>query len=551
MINFFNNKFIVNKIFNIKLIEYPLILFVFYIAHNGLLFFSNINEEVYFNKVIFLGALSDYKFLFLLLTVIIILIFHKIFKISWNGINEEKPVKILILIVAGTLMYKFSTYDFNYYYNSSHYIDRLILIFLYLSLWISPYFLYAFVVYLLVLIRQFELPLGAYSYTDIMPLIDILILFVSFLIIKQFKKIDIKPFIILAVSLHASNYFIPATAKLEISPDLYQWVFYNNISNLFVSSYINGWLNSLSEKTILEIASIINFFNTPLLLFSFMIQFISIFIFFKEKLTFIILVLFEILHIGIFLASGIFFYKWIILNLGFIIFLRQLSSKTKAQLFNIKVAFLFVILVIFSPLYFTPQSLAWYDTKINNYFDVYVTDIDKKSFKLGRNFFSPYDKIFAQNRFLYTLDKPIVTTTYGTIGKENLFYSDKNLKGLFQKKIDNKGERDFDLFNSIENILISDIQNFQKSKGTNQFSIEKSETLKKFLTTYFTNLNNSSKKNYFFEYIGFPYHIYSNNFSNYNNEKINRIDLIYNLTYYNGFEIINLKSEKVLEIFIN
>ena len=124
----------VNKIFNVKLIEYPLILFVFYVAHNGLLYFSNISEEVYFNKVIFLGALSDYKFLFLLLTVFTILIFHKIFKISWNEINEKKPVKILILIVAGTLMYKFSTYEFNHYYNSSHYIDSLILIALYLSL---------------------------------------------------------------------------------------------------------------------------------------------------------------------------------------------------------------------------------------------------------------------------------------------------------------------------------------------------------------------------------------------------------------------------------
>ena len=530
---------------------YPLILILFYIAHNGLLYFSNISEEVYFNKVIFLGALSDYKFLFLLLTVFIILIFHKIFKISWNGINEKKPVKILILIVAGTLMYKFSTYDFNHYYNSSHYIDRLILIFLYLSLWISPCFLYAFVVYLLVIIRQFELPIGAYSYTDIMPLIDVLILFVSFLIIKQFKKIDIKPFIILAVSLHASNYFIPAIAKLEISPDLYQWVFYNNISNLFVSSYINGWLSFFSEKKILETASIINFLNKPLLFFSFIIQFVSIFIFFKEKLTYVILVLFEILHIGIFLASGIFFYKWIILNLGFIFFFKQLSSKTKAQLFNIKVAFLSFVLVIFSPLYFSPQSLAWYDTKLNNYFDVYVTDINKKSFKLGRNFLSPYDKIFAQNRFLYTLDRPIVTATFGTIGEEKLFYSDKNLRGLFQKQIENKNERDFNLFYSIENISISNIQNFQKNKGANQFSIEKSEILKKFLTTYFTNLNNSPKKKYFFEYIGFPYHIYSNNFSNYNNEKISRIDLIYNLTYYNGIEIINLKSEKVLEIFIN
>ena len=536
-----------NRILKIKLIEYPLILIIFYFQHSGLLYFANLSENVYFHKSIFIGGLSEFRFLFLLLTVLISLIFFKKFNISWDSIDEKKPIKFLIMITAGCLVWKYSMYDFNYYFNEAHYLDRIIVIILYLLLWMSPAFSYSLVVYLLIIVRQFEIPLGSFSYTDIMPLFHLLNLFVSFLIIKQFKRIDSNPFIILAISLHAANYFIPAMAKLEISPNFYEWFFYNNVSNLFVSGYINGWLTFLNEETVISIATIIKTFKIPLLIITFLVQFLSIIVFFKERITISLFIGFEALHIGIFLASGIFFWKWMLLNIGFIILVKKLSNQTKRNLFTKQTLCLSIFLIIFSPFYFKPASLAWYDTKVNNIFEIQATDVNGKTHNLSRNFFSPYDKLFTQNRFYYILNKPIVTSTYGTVGNDKLLYSDKN---FLTKNKKNRDLKDFDHFTKIENSSSAKLEEIREIYGINHYSLKRSKMLEKFLKKYFTNYNKADRSKKIFEYLGSPYHINSNYISQYENEDIKKIELIYKELYYDGLKITILNTKKIIEILL-
>ncbi len=229
-----------------------------------------------------------------------------------------------------------------------------------------------------------------------------------------------------AIAAHFSNYFYSGVQKISISHSLWEWATQNDTYNLTLASLENGsspitYLNDSAISSILDILVSYNtFLNSSILL----LQLISIVVISKIRWAAITTLLYDVTHLVIFIVSGIFFYKWIILNLLITISLTRLSAfllpkEIKAWLIGV---------VIFSPLIFFVAFLGWYDTPSFN--DEYIEAVafDGKSYRVPSNYFLSASITFGQQRIIRNKPGHFPTDAYGSLVATNL--TPKNYKNV-------------------------------------------------------------------------------------------------------------------------
>ncbi len=471
-----------------------LILGIYSFMTSSLFKFRNISESFYvlssFEKLhyLFLLTLND-PFLFLL-----VITFFILFRITWINFSHEKHIKTFVLLVALIYAWKFAFYDYNFYYNASHLDLRLGLITLFLLSFWRPAFLLPFATVSLLIIHQLDFPLGNVSITDKRIVLDILILFLSFTMFNINKRIiRLDLFIVLLLVLHASNYVIPAITKLNLGPHYYEYIKYNKISNLFIGSYMFGWLNFLDKEIIVNFHNIISKLNPVLAFCAILVQGSAIFLLRKKKITLMLLLSFEGLHLGIFLFSGIFFWKWIWVNILIFCLLRKLSQIE--HIFSIRTTCLSIILISISPFIFKPFALGWWDLGLGWNFEFEVITEGGDELTLNRTFFSPYDIIFAQKRFNYLHDNKTLSGTYATLPwRLNI---PKEQKISIYKEINSSSNLD-----KIGNII--------ETYGIVKYDSMRSKKFYSFLHKYIQNYNERlDKRNPIIGIISTPNHIFT------------------------------------------
>ena len=482
-------------------------------------------------------------------------------KFNWNQFELAFVLKPFILILAGILFWEQAFSDYDFYLNTNNNIEKTILVISFVLLFFNPIFIVVFLTqsYLIWLSHQFVL--GSFHFTDIRPAYEIITLFVSFLFVKRFRKIHTKVFLLLALSLHASNYFIPGISKIEISPNGWEWIFLNQLSNLFVSSFINGWLGFLDQNTIINISYLIDkveFLFSPI---SVLIEISAIMLLIHKRASIFLIVGFQLLHLGIFLASGIFFWSWMIVNFGLIFILRKLPEDTLDFLYLKKNKALFIFLVVLSPLIYQPSALAWWDSRLNTTYDFILTTENEKKIKFNRNDFGPYDMIFSQNRFYYASNEKVLNGTYGVLQNNDkkftrLLYTIFNnvlnpALGYVPKYRENNS---FEIYQNLQNAKkIGEVKKLIQLYGKNLFDLERKLALESFLKNYFVHLNNTTKKHSWYHKLGAPYHIYDLSEKRFDGkEDIIRVEVIKSNVWFNKEEnkIVKFDVNKIIDIYV-
>lgn len=535
-----------------KIINVIFVLGVYFILH--LTFSVLSNYEI----------LTDSSFVFkylpqILFPLIVLVVKSKNF--SWSYIEYSSTFRKFILIVAGILLWEHLFLEYNFYTNSNLVLEKISLLFFFILLFFNPLYLCLFLLQNFIIWQSNQSVLGGFHLTDIRPVYQILTLFLSFLVVNRFRVVHSSIFILLGLSLHASNYFIPGISKIEISPNGWEWVFLNQLSNLFISSYENGWLGFLSEKTILGIAETINKTELLLSFASIFIEIGAIFLLIKKRISYLIFIGFQFLHLGIFFASGIFFWSWILLNFGFLFLIHKLTKESLDILYTKQNLKIFLVLVFLSPLIYQPIALGWWDTRLNTVYDFIATKESGETIKLNRNDFAPYDIIFSQNRFYYTSNEKTLNGTYGSIQRNQKkytksFYSILNdvikpLSGRKQKIYKNDS---FFIFNELEQAKdLTEIKKLIDNYGINSYNENLKLKLEHFIKTYIKNLNNTNEKNNWFNKLGAPYHIYdlSENRSD-GNEDIVNIKIYKTNIWWNkdNNEIIRFGKQLISDIYV-
>jgi hypothetical protein len=202
---------------------------------------------------------------------------------------------------------------------------------------------------------------------------------------------------LLAICVHLSNYFYSGLAKALLGNNIFSWLLTNHTENMILAH------NEFGELPISLISGVPEFafsiLQSAVLLFNaatFFGQLFAVIAPIRIRWIVLITLFYDAMHIGIFLASGIFFYKWIMLNVAIVSALRYLRSDDTDRMFKVMA----MSMVLAAPLLFNVANLAWFDIKSMNHERIYAILDDGSEVEVPSNYWGTFSIHYAQQRRL-------------------------------------------------------------------------------------------------------------------------------------------------------
>lgn len=217
-----------------------------------------------------------------------------------------------------------------------------------------------------------------------------------------------------AVAVHFSNYFYSGVEKIRLSENPFSWVIENPTHFLsYIALHVGALPLSLAgDAAALTVLEWLSSLFIPLNVIVLLSQLVAVYAVTRVRAALLLTVFFDIMHVLIFILSGIFFYKWIFLNLLIVFSLERMKDKVIPPHFRTWL----LGCVICAPLLFFVAFLGWYDTPAFN--DQYIEAItdDGEAYRVPYNYMMSSSVVYAQQR-LVGKDVPAAfeTATYATI----------------------------------------------------------------------------------------------------------------------------------------
>lgn len=376
-------------------------------------------EASYHSGSIALGMLSHVPTLVLLLIgVLPLFVFRR--RITWEEIDDSMKMRNFVWIVASVMGVTFIFSDYNYYYDHTFLVDRLILLALLVLVRVHPGFLFPFVVTLMAFALQIHHPLpdAMWNWPDKRMPMHVLFALVGFVYLRIVVRTDSRLPIVLAIFVAAATYAHAGLSKMAIGPSLTTWLLENPTSNIFVSAHLQGnWLGQLSESTVVSIAGFLRRIDIATNGYTLFAELGAALVLFDRRLARFFLTACAAMHLGIVMTAGIFFWKWILVDAAMIWYCGSLwtwngsdvSIDRRAAVALPVATFMFAL----SHFATTGILFAWWDTSHSQYFTYQAETESGESYTLDPRYFVPYDIMFVQSRFYYVLHRPILPGTYG------------------------------------------------------------------------------------------------------------------------------------------
>ncbi|MFO1394420.1 MAG: hypothetical protein U1F09_11720 [Steroidobacteraceae bacterium] len=212
------------------------------------------------------------------------------------------------------------------------------------------------------------------------------------------------------VSLHLANYFYSAVAKAELGDHPLSWMLHNHTENMIPAHLEFGQLPlsvvpGLAESSFTAFGAVFVLVNA----LTFFGQGFAILAPLRIRWIIAITAFYDLTHIVIFLVTGIFFYKWILLNLSIIIAfapLRNLTLPRRLQAYLICVQ-------LAAPGLFYVAHLGWWDTLSVNHERIYAVLDDGSEVEVPTNYWGSFSVTYAQQRRSPELAALLFPTRFG------------------------------------------------------------------------------------------------------------------------------------------
>jgi len=203
--------------------------------------------------------------------------------------------------------------------------------------------------------------------------------------------------VLVAVATHFGNYFYSAVDKMQLDDNPFAWVLYNNTHNIVLASDLSSLVplsfsdqsSWLLHQVVSRIVPLINWGTLALQLF-------SLIGLWRLRWAIVITLFYDLTHIAIFFITGIFFWKWILLNFAIVaalIALRDYRISWREGVF-------FSLCTLFAPIFFTTMRLGWWDTpEFNRAYFAAQTE-DGQQYEVPSNYFLSGSISVAQQKRL-------------------------------------------------------------------------------------------------------------------------------------------------------
>jgi hypothetical protein len=330
---------------------------------------------------------------------------------GWRRLEVRPASRVIVTAAALALAWAFSAFTHNYRYGQLHLFDRLFLIAMAVGVWFHPAFAFGVAIASKVLIDQFWHPLPRWSTTDYRMVEEVIWLFMACLLARLItRRFRFSLFVFLTLCLVGANYLAPGIEKLR-----FDWLASNDLTNIFRANRLNGWLACLTPGQADRLLAVLAVLNTPMLIFTLIVELGALLMLLRRWLAVALLGSLIALHLGIFVASGILFWKWIIIDLALISSLLIMRRRDRSEVFNRRLFLISLLIIGLGPHWFNVNWLGWRDSSAVNHFRIEAVGQSGRIYEIPRCDLQPYDKPAAQGRFFFLSDEPTVVWTGGAV----------------------------------------------------------------------------------------------------------------------------------------
>jgi len=199
--------------------------------------------------------------------------------------------------------------------------------------------------------------------------------------------------LLIAISVHLANYFGAFVAKMKLDGPFGAWITENNPAYIFLVALDDDHIIFAGYPRIVSLVYhgldyVCLYSNIWIIL----IQFLAVAAFLLPRSAFLLLlVMFDVMHIAIFLTVGANFWPWIILN----IIIATVVAGPYFRPQSMAMRFVATGFILVAPLIAHVTYLGWYDSGANN--KLYFEAVDKsgKRYPVPTNFFTYYSYSFG------------------------------------------------------------------------------------------------------------------------------------------------------------
>ncbi|MFW2440573.1 MAG: hypothetical protein ACN4GR_14535 [Arenicellales bacterium] len=385
------------------------------------------------------------------------------FWINWREIDSGLEIRNFITLLGGVLGLAFAIQGYNYYFNQGYYPDRLLLLLLIPLIYWRPVFVFPLLALLLLLIWQWNAPLGGYIWGTIHHASQVLILFSAWLVVNAFNRHQTSTdFVFLTCCLTASVYWAPGFLKFNMD-----WLTHDRIHYMPLAAYSHGWLTFLNPQQLLAYANAIIPAEKTLHIIVLGFELGALVSLWRRKLFLALLIIALTFHFGVFAAYGYMMWAWITLDIGLLLLILRMRSSS--ALFTPARFVLSILLILVSEWWLNPPRLAWYNTPLNYTYRYLATGDSGEQYNLSPRFFAPYGDIMTMANFRYISPGPRLVGPYG-------ISHNKEMAGKLRT-----AESADDIFA------------LEESSGKNAYKEDKAEIFYTFIRNYLSHYNNASQ----------------------------------------------------------
>ncbi len=327
--------------------------------------------------------------------------------LRWSDIPEGRLVRVVVLAAAGSLTVHFALYEPNWFLGQFHLVDRVLLISLVVLAWWRPIALLPFTILGAVIASQFAVPLGRYTWNDKRLVFDVMLLFAIAAGAGLMRRREgLRAFVGALGVLVVSWYLIAGVGKIALS-----WPGREELSNMTRSAYLAGWLTESSVGRAAELLAGLNGVLVPLTI---AVEVAAVLLLAGRRCALAVLLATQGLHLGVFFVSGIFFWKWMVLEAALIIFFARCDRTTLAG-FGPGLVLLALPFAALSPRLFGVSTLAWYDTPYSVNLHLEAVGASGSVYRLAPRDLAPYDVLLTQGRLGFLAKPPMLVGSVGTV----------------------------------------------------------------------------------------------------------------------------------------
>lgn len=475
--------------------------------------FSEVNFYLVFPVFILLG---------------ILVLKRNLISISWKSFEGGKYVKLIVVASVLSMTWAHITYPFDYYINEAFWIERITVLLLGLLVIWRPFFVLLFVMFPIVFHFGEPYLMSHWSIMELPTKIPILFTaqYLIWLLFPKFRYSS-KAFVFLLICIVASVYFPAGFAKLRQG-----WIANDQMHLLFINMYSDGWLGFLSNETASAFTRLLAKSDLILKFGAIVVELGCFLILIKKQYSIRFFLLgFILFHLLVYVLTGICFWPWVILEIVLLVALKKGNPfNLIVKKFTIQHIILACFLIIASTKWLKPSVFIWHDSPVNYTYKFEAEDEKGIISEIPSNYFWPKYYEFAwREGFHFIHNNPTIDVNWGVT------VNGKTVAELQKIKTS------------------SDVLNYENEKGIIFYNPKLSKSFDDYINRFVKEKKYKWTMNPWFRLFSAPQQrlvLFSGNKVYNRKERIKKIHVYQQLTFFNGerLELLRKRKVKIIDI---